>query len=541
MNMLTMSILTPRVFQASRCLLVFAIVGPIVAQTGPVVALTPLVESGNVVPGVGTVTRIDEFAVNDAGEWIVEVATDHPDDERDQVVLHNGVVILREGDALAEPAGATMVLVDVPYLDNDGGYSWRALLGGTTGIQDDTAYFLNGELFLQEDELVNAQGLVSTARYGKWAAESNRNGTTMVVTALRETGITSDGALLRIRTNAEGDVTSNEVVVRVGDFLPGQPDPIQTIEDLLQAMAVNDLGDMFYVAGEAAYLNDQPVAQVGATVPGTNASWVAINNALDINENGNWVLRGRLDTDPEVDQIIVRDGVKLIQEGDPVPGFPTETLSDFGTLVPIFMTNSGEAIWLGTYGSFQDPGVAIFADHEPLVVQGVSTVNGTVIETVRSNSSVLAASPSGRYVVFEAVLADGTKGAYVVNRGPIASQELRNGSGINQRCLRGTSLPVSGTTWTVELDSTLHPGAASAVLFGYRDPLELPLSIGELLIDLTSPQLFIRTLSALNGVDTFALSIPSNPAFLGRTAHAQAMILGGGIELCNSIVPTIGL
>ena len=541
MNIPNVSICRPLVIQAPRCLLVFSIFGPIVAQTSPVVALTPLVETGDVVPGVGTVTRIDEFAVNDAGEWIVEVATDHPDDERDQVVLHNGVVILREGDALAEPPGATMALVDVPYLDNDGGHSWRALLAGTTGILDDTAYFLNGKLLLQEDELVNAQGLVSTARHGKWAAESNRNGTTMVVTALRETGITADGALLRIRTNAEGDVTSNEVVVRVGDFLPGQSDPIQTIDDFLQAMAINDLGDMLYVAGEAAYLNDQPIAQVGASVPGTSASWVAINNALDINENGNWVLRGRLDTGPGVDQIIVRDGVKLIQEGDPVPGFPLETLCSFGTLVPLFMTNSGESVWLGTYGSFLDPGVAIFADHEPLIVQGISTVNGMVMETVRSDSSVLAASPSGRYVVCGAVLADGTKGAYVADRGTIASQELRNGSGINQRCLRGTSLPISGTTWTVELDSTLHPGAASAVLLGYADPLELPLSIGELLVDLTSPQLFIRALSSLSGVDTFALSIPPNPAFLGRTAHAQAVILGGGIELCNSIVPTIGL
>ncbi len=131
MNLPNMSICRPLVIQASRCLLVFSIVGPIVAQTSPVVALTPLVETGDVVPGVGTVTRIDEFAVNDAGEWIVEVATDHPDDERDQVVLHNGVVILREGDALAEPPGATMALVDVPYLDNDGGLASNPVDLGT--------------------------------------------------------------------------------------------------------------------------------------------------------------------------------------------------------------------------------------------------------------------------------------------------------------------------------------------------------------------------------------------------------------------------
>lgn len=48
--------------------------------------VTPLVQKGDVVTGVGTVTRIDNLAVNDDGSWIVEADTDHPNFDMDGVL-----------------------------------------------------------------------------------------------------------------------------------------------------------------------------------------------------------------------------------------------------------------------------------------------------------------------------------------------------------------------------------------------------------------------------------------------------------------------
>ena len=102
----------------------------------PGVAQSALVESGDSVPGVGLVTRIDEFAVNDAGEWVLEVVTDHPDEAQDHVVLQNGSVIFREGQTPDGLPGATADFVHIPYLDNAGGVSWRLHL--LSSVADDT-------------------------------------------------------------------------------------------------------------------------------------------------------------------------------------------------------------------------------------------------------------------------------------------------------------------------------------------------------------------------------------------------------------------
>ena len=56
----------------------FAPIVALLALATPVAAqsITPLVQDGDVVPGVGAVTSIQNLAVDSAGSWIVEVDTD---------------------------------------------------------------------------------------------------------------------------------------------------------------------------------------------------------------------------------------------------------------------------------------------------------------------------------------------------------------------------------------------------------------------------------------------------------------------------------
>ena len=81
------------------------------ATGGTSFTITPLVLEGDSVPGVGLVTRIDNIAVNDNGEWIVEADTDNADTDADTVLLENGSLYLREGDALSFPFGASIGLL----------------------------------------------------------------------------------------------------------------------------------------------------------------------------------------------------------------------------------------------------------------------------------------------------------------------------------------------------------------------------------------------------------------------------------------------
>lgn len=72
-----------------------------------------VVVEGDDVPGVGRITRIDNLAVNDAGQTLVEADTDNPDTALDSILLLDGELLLREGDPLAEPVAPVALVAGV--------------------------------------------------------------------------------------------------------------------------------------------------------------------------------------------------------------------------------------------------------------------------------------------------------------------------------------------------------------------------------------------------------------------------------------------
>jgi hypothetical protein len=70
------------------------------------------------------------------------------------------------------------------------------------------------------------------------------------------------------------------------------------------------------------------------------------------------------------------------------------------------------------YGAWSDPDTTrnegLFLDDELLVQEGVTTIDGIVVQTLRSVQDAFAMSDSGRYIIFEAVLADGREGAFQI-------------------------------------------------------------------------------------------------------------------------------
>ncbi len=114
-----------------------------VASAGPVAfTITTLVREGDPVPDIGLVTRIDNIAVNDNGDWLVEVGTDFPNPEADSVLLRNGSTDWREADAVPAPVGAVLGGFDSIMINNAGRCGYNFFLFGTPdGFNDDSGVY----------------------------------------------------------------------------------------------------------------------------------------------------------------------------------------------------------------------------------------------------------------------------------------------------------------------------------------------------------------------------------------------------------------
>ncbi len=118
---------------------------------------------------------------------------------------------------------------------------------------------------------------------------------------------------------------------------------------------------------------------------------------------------------------------------------------------------------------------------------------------------------------------------------------LRNGTGINSTCFLSTP-PVIGLSWVSTIDHSGHAGATLTTMLLYSKGATGPmLPGGELLIDLSSTKLLSSIETATGTSDTHAFLLPNDPAFIGLTFSAQAVILGGNYELCNAYDYVIGL
>jgi hypothetical protein len=116
---------------------------------------------------------------------------------------------------------------------------------------------------------------------------------------------------------------------------------------------------------------------------------------------------------------------------------------------------------------------------------------------------------------------------------------VRNGSGANAPCFTAQP-PVLGSAWSATADATAHPGATMTVVAAYaRSSSGTFIEAGEILVDLESSHLFLSSVAG-HGIVTHGAKIPSAPSLAGLAASLQALILGGGAELCNAVDVVFG-
>ena len=177
--------------------------------------ITSAVLEGDNVSGVGLVTSIDNLTINNDGSWIVEADTDNPDGNADSVLLKDGTLLLREGQALDLPVGATLNTFDSVTLNNNGDSGWNFFLSGTSGTNDDSGVYFNTELVIQESDISGAPEFTPGTPYiGFFEVKINDPGDLLIVASIDDPNIatTVDRALVLADVDAGGNLLSEAVI-----------------------------------------------------------------------------------------------------------------------------------------------------------------------------------------------------------------------------------------------------------------------------------------------------------------------------------------
>jgi len=160
------------------------------------------------------------------------------------------------------------------------------------------------------------------------------------------------------------------------------------------------------------------VAQEGSPSPvaGRNYELLA-SRGRDLNNHGDTCFKANLDGGTLDDEMLVHDGAVFVRERDLLSGtfFPFES---FGT-GPLRCDDNGNLLW---FGDWNDPNTdvdsGLFLGHVMLVQEGVTMIGGQIVDTIASGGDAFALSDNGRWVVFEALLLNGTEGAFMLEITP---------------------------------------------------------------------------------------------------------------------------
>lgn len=388
------------------------------AVTGRTQSTTLLVRDGDAVPGVGVVTSIQSFAVNDAGSWVAATFTDASLDQN-LVLLRDGVVQLTENQVMSGTDGFVLQAFDGVSLNIAGDSCWNLFLRGGTPPRTETAIFLNASPVLLVGDPISASGFTPGTTYVSFSeVVFNNTGDAFLIADVDDPQIPGLNDLVAIRLDfQEGALATETSVVRRFDTpsaLGG--DAVVEIERDPNEIALSDRGEIAYVArtssGRAAlFFEDMVIAREGEqTLEGRQ--WERLTSRpLDLNANGALLFRAELDGNPDNDEVIVLSDPPgqlefVLREGDPIET-PDGTfrIQDFGG-APIALSDRNDVVAfvdLDHPNPSRDEGIVV---NGRLVIQeGVTQVAGKLITSIGNGTPTLfAVSPDGDCLAFRCVL-----------------------------------------------------------------------------------------------------------------------------------------
>jgi hypothetical protein len=453
-------------------------------------AVQGAVVEGDAVTGVGLVTSIANLAVNNTGSWTVEVDTDNADTDIDGALLRPFGLLVQEGASAPGIAGATIDSFDAVTLADTGKTAYNMFLDGTTGSSDDSAVYLGGNLLIQESDISTAAAFSAGTPYiGFFEVKVDDAGDVLVMASVDDPAIAStvDRALVMLDTDGTS-LLSETVLAKEGDILPGQTEAVADFETGPHNFDLNDAGQVLFIADlegdttvdHALYRDNTLLAQEGSPSPVAGRNWSSLSSAeCSLANDGSWIVSGSLDGDSASNLLIALNGAKFMQEGDSPACIAPFALTSFGS-GPVCLADNGTVLW---YGDWNDPDTdvdtGLFLNDQLVVQEGVTVIDGSVVDTLRGIQDGYALSDDGSWMIFEAILEDGREGAFLIEVGPWTSlgQGLAGTGGVTPS-LTGLGSLVPRTTSSVRLSSAA-PNALTFLVLGFSE-VDLPLMGGTL-------------------------------------------------------------
>lgn len=400
----------------------------------PAVTITPIVYEGFNVPGVGDISSgfgaSERHTVNDNGEWLVRADTNHADTNADVVVLRGtghstGSLFLRENQAMLSPAGSNLSSVDSMNINNSGNTAFNHFLRNTGGTNNDSGIYFNSDLVIQESNLSTAPGLsANTPWIGFFESRMNNNNLIAVMGSVDDPNIAStvDRALVTINPFSFVET----LVCREGSELaPGRF--VTEMGTSTHEMSLNDSGHILLTVDmDGSTADDTGVvlwngaslsflAREGDPSPIGGRNWGTLDTVIDMNNNGDWVMRGDLDGATTDDSLIVRNGTDIIaREGSGLPAIGGFNFTTFGSGA-VLIDDSANVVW---YGDWDDPDTTrdtgIFWNDQLIVQEGVTMVDGVLLTGISAVEANMSMSDNGQWIIFEGTLQNGIDGAFMI-------------------------------------------------------------------------------------------------------------------------------
>lgn len=392
----------------------------------------PLVLEGETIPGVGRIERVLNVRVVDGGRWLATVDTDFPDSSRDGVLLLDGAPYAREGDALAAPAGTQSTFFVDAGLTPSAQPIVSQVFTGTGSFADDSGLYLGPSLLLREGAPTPGPSWWPGTVWTFFSfVDAPRDDLLLLRGYVDDPliGGALDDFLALVRLDAAGSLLGVDSLVREGDVLPGELYPVGGLSlghdrvgyagDGSVIFSVGlDTGIPHYVGDSQVWRRDAQgftrLVREGDPAPVVGRTWGPLfAPVVSLSDAGDWVVRERLDSsDTSDDEIVVRNGAKLVQEGDAHPALGGHVVRTFGD-GPVQLDGAGHLLW---YARWSDPDPkrdsGLLLDGRLIVREGATTVGDSLLSVLESGSDSRAISRDGRFVVFLGQLRSGERGAF---------------------------------------------------------------------------------------------------------------------------------
>lgn len=508
-----------------------------------------LVASGDVLPGLGTVQDVFDVVVNDAGDWAVTLRTDTML-SGEQAILSNGAILAKPGDAIPGlPAGLAFRGASGLSIDEQGRVGW-SYAPAETAFSIAAATGIDAAASAAKDQVIGAPGITPGVAYSGFYDQVVLDGGGQIVHAILDDPAISgiqDNALFRLDPQPGGGFQATDLVKR-GDVLPGNASAVVDFAETRGSLAANASGQVLYAPRfqngvTAVYLDQTPLAVQGEPSVVFGSSWSSFTRpAMALNDAGDHAFSARvLLAPPNLTDLLIWNGIEVARTGGSIPAIAPWSFTSLGVnqTLPssLRLTASGRILW---YGEWDDPddtrNSGLFLDHELVVQEGTTFLGGARLDELATlatapDRAVFDISADGETIALRAVLEDGRVGAFLIR--PAGAVETLAPCNPTPATLTVAQPPLPGSSLAFTMDDPQYVGATGFVLLSALaiQPCGVVVpGIGELLVDVTPPNLFWVGAELIPGISTAIVltpQLPANDALFGVTFYAQGVWIDG--------------